>query len=111
MVMRVLGRQEVWIHTHFFTDAKALDLKQRQKIKWEMEGFLRSLGIVFGIHFQEGERVRVVLECLPEERNLEAIHSKLQEVIKDMGPKPKVVRIKVEGEDEGRDREAGPVDS
>ena len=109
--MKIVRREEVWIHTHFITDTKSLGTQERQRIKWEMEGFLRSLGIVFGIHFQEGERVRVVLECLPEERNLEAIHSKLQEVIKDMGPKPKVVRIKVEGEDEGRDREAGPVDS
>ncbi len=109
MVMRVLGRQEVWIHTHFFTDAKALDLKQRQRIQWEMEGFLRGLGIVFGVHFREGEGVTVVLECIPEREKLDRIEEKLKELIKDIRPKPKVTKIEVE--DEGRGREAGRGDS
>ncbi len=109
--MKVLGREEVWIHTHFLTDAKTLELSQRQRIRLEMEGFLRTLGIVFGIHFKEGERIRVVLECIPEREKLERIEQKLQELLKEIKPKPRVVRIKVEGEDAGGDRETCPVDS
>jgi len=101
MTMRVLKREEVWIHTHFILDSKELSLKDRQKIRLEMEGFLRKLNIVFGIHFREGETLRVVLECIPEKEKLERIQEKINELLKPLKPKPLTKKITVEGEGSG----------
>lgn len=99
--MRVVKREEVWIHTHFVLDSKELDVRERERIKLEMEGFLRNLHIVFGIHFKEGETLRVVLECIPEKEKLEKIQKKLDELLEPLKPKPKTVKVKVEGEVHG----------
>lgn len=99
--MRVLKREEVWIHTHFVLDSKELGLKERERIKLEMEGFLRNLNIVFGIRFKEGETLRVILECIPEKEKLDRIQEKLNELLEPLKPKPKTVKVKVEGEAHG----------
>lgn len=99
--MRILRREEVWIHTHFVLDSKELDPKDRQKVKLEVESFLRSLNIVFGIHFREGENLRVVLECIPEKEKLAKIEERLNEILKPFKPKPPIKRIILEGKNHG----------
>ncbi len=106
--MKVIKREEVWIHTHFIVDARDIEPKEKRRIKLEMEGFLRGLGIVFGIHFKEGERLRVVLECIPERENMSRIEEKLKALLEPIRPKPKVKKIRIEGEDDGRGEGTGP---
>ncbi len=109
--MKVVKREEVWIHTHFLTDASSLPLKERRRIQWEMEGFLRGLGIVYGIHFKEGERLTVVLECIPEKDKIERIEGRLRKLLEGVKPKPKVTKIRVEGQEgAGGDKSPGTGD-
>lgn len=100
--MEIIKREEMWIHTHFTTDVKSMDSKQRQRMQWEMENFLRGLGIVYGIRFEEGETVKIVLECIPVSKPLDEIHKHLEEVVRDVHPKPKVVRVQVTEENDGQ---------
>jgi len=102
--VKILERVEVWIHTHFVTDSKGMDLKDRERIKLEMEGFLRSLGIVFGIHFKEGDNLRIVLECIPEPRKMELIHQKLMELLEPIKPKALTKRIIIEERENGKNK-------
>jgi hypothetical protein len=105
--MKIVKRVEVWIHTHFVTDSKGMDLKTREKIKLEMEGFLRGIGIVFGIHFKENDEFRIVLECIPEPRKMELIHRKLAELLEPIKPKALTKRIITEEKKNGEDKGIG----
>ncbi len=69
-----------------------------------MEGFLRSLGIVFGIHFKEGDNLRIVLECIPEPRKMELIHQKLMELLEPIKPKALTKRIIIEERENGKNK-------
>jgi len=102
--MKILERVEVWIHTHFVTDSKGIESKDRKKIKLEMETFLRSVGIVFGIHFKESDNFRIVLECIPERRKMELIHQKLAELLEPIKPKALTKRIIIEERKNGKDK-------
>jgi len=50
---------------------------------------LRGLGIVYGVHFEEGEKIRIVLECIPVSKTLEEIQRHLEEIVKDIQPSPR----------------------
>jgi len=97
--MKILERRETWIHTHFLTDCIRLPSRRMDQIKAEMEPFLRQLGIVYDIHFEEhkGEKgIRIVLECIPFPSTLDKIQRKLQDIVKDIPARPQPVRARVQ---------------
>lgn len=93
--MKILGREELWIHTHFLTDCTHLPGVRMREIEREMLPFLRQLGIVYGLHFTQvgDERTcRIVLECIPFPRTLDRIQQKLQEVVREIPARPAVTK-------------------
>lgn len=97
--MKVIKRQRGWIHTYFPTDAKAIDPKDRERLKLELEGYLRGLGIVYGIHFKEGDTVTIVLECIPESQKLEKFEEKLKQLLSTIRSKPTTIKVYTEDEE------------
>jgi len=97
--MKVVGREETWIHTHFLTDCTRLSAERMREIKQPMIPFLRDLGIVYGMHFTQlrDERTcRIVLECIPFSQILDRIQQKLQEIVRDIPAHPPTANVKVE---------------
>jgi hypothetical protein len=93
--MKILGREEQWIHTHFLTDCTRLSETRMREIATHMTPYLRELGIVYDIHFTQmrDERTcRIVLECLPFSPTLDRIQQKLQEVVRDIPARPAVTK-------------------
>ena len=118
--MKILERHKSWIHTYFLTDCTRLPAHRVREVESRMGAFLRSLGIVFGIHFEEhkGEPgLRIVLECIPFPETLDLIQAELQRIVEPMPAKPRTVAAiqfarpkdseEVEGHQEGRGLE-GP---
>ena len=94
--MKILGREELWIHTHFLTDCTRLPELSMREILKQMAPFLRESGIAFGMHFtqvQNERTCRIVLECIPFAQTLERIQFKLQEVVRDIPSRPPVTRV------------------
>ena len=94
--MKILSREELWIHTHFLTDCTSLPEFRMREIVKEMTPVLRELGIVFGIHFtqvREERTCRIVLECIPFARTLDHIQRRLQAVVRDIPTHPAVTRL------------------
>ena len=92
--VKILERHKSWIHTHFLTDCVRLHGHHVRDVQSRMGAFLRSLGIVFGIHFEEhrGEAgVRIVLECIPFPDTLDLIQTELQRVVDPIPAKPRTV--------------------
>ena len=82
--MKILGREEGWIHTHFLTDCVHLSSQQMRDIKKEMLPMLRQLGIAYGLHFTQlhDERTcHIVLECIPFATTLDRIQQHLKDVV------------------------------
>ncbi len=93
--MKILGREELWIHTHFLTDCTSLPEFRMREIVKQIVPFLRGVGIVFGIHFTQlpGEQTcRIVLECIPFAQTLDCIQQRLQEVVRDIPARPPVTQ-------------------
>lgn len=93
--MRIIGRNSVFVHTSFRTDAQWIDPKQIRRIRHDAESFLRAEGIVFGIHFaepSETQGIQIVLECIPLLDVLDRFHSRLEELVKDLPTGKPVVR-------------------
>jgi hypothetical protein len=93
--MKILGREELWIHTHFLTDCTHLPDFRMREIQKELLPFLRQLGIVYGLHCTQvaGERTcRIVLECIPFPRTLDTIQQKLQEIVREVPARPSVTK-------------------
>jgi hypothetical protein len=94
--MKILGREELWIHTHFLTDCVRLPEFRIREIVKEMTPFLRSLGIVYGLRvtqIQNERTCRIVLECIPFTETLERIQHKLQAVVRDIPARPPVTTV------------------
>ena len=94
--MKILGREEVWIHTHFLTDCVRLSSQRMRDIEKELLPRLRQLGIVFGIHFTQlrDERTcRIVLECLPFAATLDRIQQHLQDVVREIPSRPPTTKV------------------
>jgi len=94
--MKILGREELWIHTHFLTDCTRLPEFRMREILKEMGPFLRESRIAFGLHFtqtQHERTCRIVLECIPFAQTLERIQRKLQEVVRDIPARPAVTKV------------------
>jgi len=93
--MKILSREEHWIHTHFLTDCTRLSEARMQKVIKVMLPYLRELGIVYGMHFTQvrDERTcRIVLECIPFSPTLDRIQQRLQEVVRDIPARPAVTK-------------------
>ena len=98
--MKILGREEVWIHTHFLTDCVRLSSQRMRDIEKKLLPMLRQLGIVFGVHFTQlrDERTcRIVLECLPFAATLDRIQQHLQDVVREIPSRPPTTKVIPEG--------------
>ena len=98
--MKILGREEVWIHTHFLTDCVRLSSQRMRHIEKKLLPMLRQLGIVFGVHFTQlrDERTcRIVLECLPFAATLDRIQQHLQDVVREIPSRPPTTKVTPEG--------------
>lgn len=94
--MRILGREELWIHTHFLTDCTSLPEFRVREIRKAMIPFLRGLGIVYGMHLtqvREERTCRIVLECIPFPQTLDQIQQKLQEVVHNIPARSTATRV------------------
>jgi hypothetical protein len=92
--MKILERHKSWIHTYFLTDCTRLPAHRVREVGSRMGAFLRSLGIVFGVHVEEhkGEPgLRIVLECIPFPDTLELIQAELQRIVEPIPAKPRTV--------------------
>ena len=97
--MKILGREELWIHTHFLTDCTRLSSQRMQDIEKAMLPFLRQLGIVYGVHFtqlRDEHTCRIVLECLPFAETLDRIQQKLQAVVGEIPSRPPTIKVTAE---------------
>jgi hypothetical protein len=93
--MKILGREEQWIHTHFLTDCLRLSDSRMREVVKNMIPHLREQGIVYGIHFTQmkDERTcRIVLECIPFAKTLDRIQHALQDVVRDIPARPAVIK-------------------
>jgi hypothetical protein len=93
--MKILGREEHWIHKHFLTDCMSLSEARMREVVKEMLPRLRELGIVYGLHFTQvrDERTcRIVLECIPFAKTLDRIQQQLQVVVRDVPARPAVTK-------------------
>lgn len=94
--MKILGREEQWIHTHFLTDGTRLSETHMKKVTTDLTPYLRELGIVYGVHFtrlRDERRCRIVLECIPFPTVLDRIQRRLQEVVRDIPARPPVTTV------------------
>jgi len=94
--MKVSGREELWIHTHFLTDCTRLSSQQMRAIEKQMLPVLRQMGIVYGLHFTQlrSERTcRVVLKCIPFSETLDHIQQKLQDVVQEIPSCPPTTKV------------------
>jgi hypothetical protein len=96
--MKIVGREETWIHTHFVTDCRYLPADGARTIQRSMARVLDELGIVFGIHFESGadDGLRVVLECIPLPAAMEKIEADLAEVMKPIPARPRRTKVEME---------------
>jgi hypothetical protein len=92
--MKILERHKSWIHSYFLADCTRLPAHRVREVESRMGAFLRSLGIVFGVHFEEhkGEPgLRIVLECIPFPDTLELIQVELQRIVEPIPSRPPTV--------------------
>lgn len=96
--MKIVRRQEMWIHTHFVTDCTYLPDHLAREIRRKADRLLEKLGIVFGIHFDEQYEggLRIVLECIPLPETMERIESGLAEIIEPIPARPRRTKVRIE---------------
>jgi hypothetical protein len=97
--MRILRRDEVWIHTHFVTDCSYLPDHRAREIVTKMDRVLEELGIVFGIHFDSDPREKglsIVLECVPLPETMSKIEAALAEIIRAIPSRPRDTKVEIE---------------
>ncbi len=93
--MKILGREELWIHTHFLTDCLRLSDARMKEVVKQMTPRLRELGIVYGLRFtqiREERTCRIVLECIPFAKTLDRIQQTLQDIVRDIPSRPAVIK-------------------
>ncbi len=97
--MKILRREEIWIHTHFVTDCRYLPDHRAREVKRKVDRLLDELGIVFSIHYDAGGReegLRIVLECIPLPGTMERIQAGLAEIVRPIPARPTATRVEVE---------------
>ena len=111
--MKILDRHKTWIHTHFLTDCVRLPAHRVREVESRATLFLRTLGIVYGIHLEEhrGEAgLRIVLECIPFPETIELIQAELQRIVDPIPAKPRPVGAIHFSAPRGSEEEAGVDD-
>lgn len=96
--MKIVRRQEMWIHTHFVTNCTYLPDHHAREIRRKVNRLLEKLGIVFGIHFDEkyDGGLRIVLECIPLPETMEKVESGLAEIIEPIPARPRKTKVRIE---------------
>jgi hypothetical protein len=96
--MKILRREQVWIHTHFITDCSYLPDHYAREIRRKTERLLAKLGIVFGIHFDSrgDEGLRIVLECIPLPETMKKIETGLVEILEPIPARPRKTEVAIE---------------
>ncbi len=96
--MKILRREQVWIHTHFVTDCSYLPDHFAREIKQKADRLLDNLGIVFGIHFDpRGEEgLRLVLECIPLPETMKKIETSFREILEPIPSRPRKTEVAIE---------------
>jgi hypothetical protein len=96
--MKILRREEIWIHTHFVTDCAYLADHHAREIRRKMDQVLDEARIVFGIHFDsKGEGgLRIVLECIPLPETMRRIEPALTEIVKPIPARPRKTEVRIE---------------
>jgi hypothetical protein len=97
--MRILRREEVWIHTHFVTDCTYLPDYHAREIASKMDRVLEALGIVFGIHFDSDPREKgltIVLECVPLPETMSKVEAALAAITKPIPSRPRRTEVEIE---------------
>ena len=94
--MKITDRWEDLVHTHFVTDAVRLPSERLREIERGVLPLLRESGIVFGIHFAHSRKertIRIVLECRPPKKELDAIQSQIARIVERIPAKPPTVKV------------------
>jgi hypothetical protein len=97
--MKILEREEIWIHTHFLTDCTSLSTARMREISQRIVPFLRKEGIVYGIHFtqlHDEHTCRIVLECIPFPAVLDRIQHQLRDLVREIPSRPTTTKVSVE---------------
>ena len=96
--MKILRREELWIHTHFVTNCRHLPDHHARAVQRDMARVLDELGIVFGIHYDSSgeDGLRIVLECIPLPETMRRIESALAAVLKPIPARPRRTTVEVE---------------
>ena len=96
--MKLLRREEIWIHTHFVTDCSYLPEHFAREIREKMDRVLERLGLVFGIHFDSrgDEGLGIVLECIPLRETMEKAEGALREIIGPIPARPRRTKVQIE---------------
>jgi len=94
--MKILDRRHTWLHTHFLTNCERLPPHRMRDIESQIIPVLRSLGIVYDIHFdayRDDPGVRIVLECIPLPNTLELIQLELRRIVQPIPSKPREMHV------------------
>lgn len=96
--MKILRREEIWIHTHFVTDCVYLPDHYVREIRRKVARLLDESGIVFGIHFDgRGEGgLRIVLECIPLPETMSRIEQGIREIVAPIPARPRKTEAAIE---------------
>ena len=96
--MKIVRRQEMWIHTHFVTNCTYLPDHHAREIRRKVNRLLEQLGIVVGLHFDEkyDGGLRIVLECIPLPETMEKVESGLAEMIEPIPARPRKTKVRIE---------------
>jgi hypothetical protein len=96
--MKILRREEIWIHTHFVTDCTYLPDHYARGVRRRAERLLDQVGIVFGIHFDDrGDRgLRIVLECIPLPQTMQKIEAELAKIVEPIPSRSRKTDVRIE---------------
>jgi hypothetical protein len=89
VAMKIVGRWQDLVHTHFRTDAVRLTSESTREIERRLRAVLRANAIVFGMHFAQASRgIEIVLECQPDSATLDRVRHELASIVEPIPIKP-----------------------
>jgi len=97
--VKILRREQSWIHTHFITDCVYLPADRAKEIRRAMAPVLEADHIVFGLHFEaprDEPGLSIVLECRPLPEALARIEAELARIVAAIPARPRQTKVKIE---------------